>query len=123
MAYELMEPFSAHDRAIVTTRKKNNPEKPSPVSLQSTSLTSELSLPVLAAYCLREINKYRRGVPSAERYGLELLHRAIMQSDQEAWTWVQRCFEAMVLRLGSSSSPKSGGVSPGERRELCRAGL
>lgn len=97
MAYELMEPFSAHDRAICTTRKKNNPEKPSPVSLQSTSLSSELSLPALAAYCLREINKYRRGVPSAERYGLELFHRAIMQSDQEAWTWVQRCFEAIVL--------------------------
>ena len=86
MAYELMDPSCAHDGALCTASKNNTPDESSPATLQSTSLSSELSLPVLAAYCLREINKYRRGVPSAERYGLELFHRAIMQSDQEAWT-------------------------------------
>jgi hypothetical protein len=28
--------------------------------------------------------------------GLELLHRALIQSDQEAKTWVQHCFGGMV---------------------------
>jgi hypothetical protein len=97
MAYELMEPSSAHDGAICMTIKSNNPEEPSPVALQSTSLSSELNLPELAAYCRREIDKYRRGEPYSERYGLELFHRAIMQSDQEAWAWVQYCFGGMVL--------------------------
>lgn len=55
-----------------------------------------LSLPVLAAYCLREIDKYRRGEPYTEGYSLELLHRAITQKDQEAWTCVQHCFGGMV---------------------------
>jgi hypothetical protein len=55
-----------------------------------------LSLPVLAAYCLREIDKYRRGEPYTEGYSLELLHRAITQKDQEAWTWMQHCFGGMV---------------------------
>ena len=97
MAYELMEPSSAHDEAICTTIKKNMPEEPSPVTLQSTSLSSELSLSVLAAHCLKEIDNYRRDELYIEEYGLELFHRAIVQSDQEAWTWVQHCFEAMVL--------------------------
>ena len=57
---------------------------------------SEMSLPVLAARCLCEIDNYRRGKPYTEMYGLELLHRAIMLSDQEAWVWVQQCFEGMV---------------------------
>jgi hypothetical protein len=96
MVYELTESSSAHGRAICTTIKKNNPEEPSPVALQSTSLSSELSLPVLAARCLREIDNYHRGAPYTERYGLELFHRALMQSDQEAWTWVQHCFEGLV---------------------------
>ena len=85
MASELMEPSSAHDGAICMTIKNNNPEEPSPVTLQSISLSSELSLPVLAARCLAEIDNYRRGEPDTERYGLELFHRALMQSDQEAW--------------------------------------
>jgi DNA-directed RNA polymerase specialized sigma24 family protein len=97
MASELMEPSSAHDGAICMTIKNNNPEEPSPVTLQSISLSSELSLPVLAARCLAEIDNYRRGEPYTERYGLELFHRALMQSDQEACTWVQHCFGGMVL--------------------------
>lgn len=97
MAYELMEPFSAHDGALCTTTKNYFSEEVSSVTLQLTSLYSELSLPVLAEPCLAEIDHYRRGEPYTERYGLELLHRALMQSDQEAWAWVQNCFDGMVL--------------------------
>ena len=38
-----------------------------------------------------------RGAPYTERYALELLHRALLQSDLEAWAWVQHCFREMVL--------------------------
>jgi hypothetical protein len=96
MAYELIEPSSAHDGALSTAPKKNTSEEPSPVTLQSISLSSELSLPVLAALSLAEIDNYRRGEPYTEEYGLELFHRALRQSDQEAWAWVQHCFGGMV---------------------------
>jgi hypothetical protein len=57
---------------------------------------SALSAQLLAAHCLRELNNYRRGEPSTDTYGLELLHRATIQGDQEAWTWLQYCFSGMV---------------------------
>jgi hypothetical protein len=57
---------------------------------------SEMSLPVLAAHCLAEIDNYRRGEPGTERYGLELIRRALLKSDHDAWAWVQHCFEGMV---------------------------
>ena len=96
MAYELMDPSYAYDGALCTAPKKNMPDESSPVTFQSTSLSSELSLPELAALCLAEIDNYRRGEPYTERYGLELFHRALMNRDQEAWAWMQHCFEGMV---------------------------
>jgi hypothetical protein len=55
-----------------------------------------LSLPLLAAHCLEEIDKYRRGEPYTEIYGLELFQRALLHKDQEAWAWVQHCFGGVV---------------------------
>ena len=97
MAYELIDPSCANDGALRTTTKRISPEESSPVALQSTSLSSELSLPVLAALCLAEIDNCRRGEPYTERYGLELFQRALMNRDQEAWAWVQHYFRGMVL--------------------------
>lgn len=57
---------------------------------------SALSAQLLAAHCLRELNNYQRGEPSTDTYGLELLHRATIQGDQEAWTWLQYCFSGVV---------------------------
>ena len=57
---------------------------------------SALSAQLLAAHCLRELNNYHRGEPSTDTYGLELLHRATIQGDQEAWTWLQYCFSGVV---------------------------
>jgi hypothetical protein len=39
---------------------------------------------------------FRRGESSNGTYGLELLHRAIMQGDQVAWEGVQQCLGEMV---------------------------
>jgi hypothetical protein len=72
-------------------------ERFSPVSLLSNPLYGELSLPVLAAHCVRELNAYRRGEPCTDTYGVELLRRATTQGDQEAWAWVQHCFGGVVL--------------------------
>src|SRR5712691_10656877 len=55
-----------------------------------------LSVQALATHCLREIDNYRRGEPSTDEYGLELLRRAIVQEDEEAWTGVQHCFSGLV---------------------------
>jgi hypothetical protein len=72
-------------------------ERLSPVFLLSNPLYAEMSLPVLAAHCVRELNTYRGGEPCTERYGVELLRRATVQGDQEAWAWVQDCFGGVVL--------------------------
>jgi len=45
---------------------------------------------------MRELDNYHRGEPCTEVYGLELLRRATIQDNQEAWAWVQRCFGEMV---------------------------
>ena len=71
-------------------------EKGSLVSLISNPLCCEMSLPELAAQCLRELGNYRRGEPCTDTYGLELLHRATIQDNQEAWSWVQHCFGGLV---------------------------
>jgi hypothetical protein len=71
-------------------------ERFSPASLLSKPLCFEMSLSVLAADCLRELDNYHRGEPCTDVYGVELFRRAIIQSDQEAWVWVQHCFGGMV---------------------------
>jgi DNA-directed RNA polymerase specialized sigma24 family protein len=69
----------------------------SPVSLLSNPLDSEMSLPVLATLCVRELNTYRRGEPYTDTSSIELLRRATVQGDQEAWAWVQYCFGGLML--------------------------
>jgi len=55
-----------------------------------------MRLPALAALCLGEIDHYRRGEPYTDTYGVELLRRATVEDDQEAWLWVQHCFGGLV---------------------------
>ena len=68
----------------------------SSVSLLSNPMCSEMSVPVLATHCLRELSNYRRGGPCTDTYAVELLRRATIQGDQEAWAWIQRCLGGMV---------------------------
>jgi hypothetical protein len=58
---------------------------------------SKMNVTELAAHCVGEINKFRRGEPSTDRYSVELLRRAIVQGEQEAWSWIQQCFSGLVL--------------------------
>ena len=64
-----------------------------------------LSISALVEQCQQEIQAYRRGEQFNEEYGIELLHRAIMQGDQVAWEGLQQCLGEMVrgwLRYHSS---------------------
>jgi hypothetical protein len=56
----------------------------------------EMNNTELAACCVREINYYRRGEPTSERYTVELLRRAIVQGEPEAWNWVQQCYCELI---------------------------
>ncbi len=97
MVYDLMNTDCADDGEPPSNSAEDIPaEQSSLVSLLPNPLSCEMSLPALAAQCLRELDHYRRGEPCTDTYGIELLHRAIIQSDQEAWAWVQHCFGVMV---------------------------
>lgn len=59
-------------------------------------LPGEMSVMELAEGCKREICKYRSGEAYDERYCLELLRRATMQSDHAAWEYLQYLFSDLV---------------------------
>ena len=50
-----------------------------------------MSIAVLTDQCRIEINHYNAGVFLSERYYRELLFRAILQGDHDAWNAVQHC--------------------------------
>jgi DNA-directed RNA polymerase specialized sigma24 family protein len=97
MVYHPMDTPCTNDGKPSTAPGRIPTERLSPVSLLSNPLYGEMSLPLLAAHCIRELNTYRRGEPCTDRYGIELLLRATVQGDQEAWAWVQHCFGGVVL--------------------------
>ena len=55
-----------------------------------------MSVPALAARCLREINNYRRGETQDVPYCLELFHRAREQHDDVALEALRQCFSEFV---------------------------
>jgi hypothetical protein len=71
-------------------------EQAFPASLRREVVCDTQGVAALASRCLLELVNYQRGEPCDETYALELLRRAIIQSDQEAWAWVQHCFGGTV---------------------------
>lgn len=96
MVDEPMNTGCASDGEPFIAPKSLSAEWSSPVSFLSNPLCSEMSIPVLAARCLRELDHYRWGEPCTDIYGVELFRRATMQDNQEAWASVQHCFGGMV---------------------------
>ncbi len=84
------------DGASPTASPSAPAEQSSPACLRREAACSTLSSAALAAECLRELNNSRQGESCNETYGLELLCRATVQGDPEAWIWVQQCFSDMV---------------------------
>ncbi len=97
MEYELMGTGRVDEGEPSTAPGRTPAERSIPDFLLSSPMYSEMSLPVLAAHCTRELNTYRRGELCTDTYGVELLRRATVQGDQEAWAWVQHCFGGVVL--------------------------
>ncbi len=97
MEYELMVTGRVDEGEPSTAPGSTPAERSIPDFLLSRPRYSEMSLPVLAAHCIRELNKFRRREPCTDTYGIELLRRATVQGNQEAWTWVQHCFGEVVL--------------------------
>jgi DNA-directed RNA polymerase specialized sigma24 family protein len=67
-----------------------------PVYAGSQTTERVLSVSALVEQCRREIGAYRRGEPSNEACGLELLRRAIVRGDQDAWRGLVQCFNETV---------------------------
>jgi hypothetical protein len=96
MIPEVKDPHDVNDRGPSTAPTSTATEQSSPVFPPSNPPHRERSLPELAAQCLQEIEQYRRGEPSPESSSVELLRRATVEVDQEAWIWVQHCFGELV---------------------------
>ena len=79
-----------------TALQNSTTEPSSSASTFKEAACESLSVQVLATHCLMEIDNYRRGEPWTDEYGLELLRRATVQCDQEAWRGVQHCFSGLV---------------------------
>src|SRR5690348_17177726 len=72
-------------------------EQLSPITLGREAACNALSVSQLATRCLREIDSYHQHKPYTDAYGVELLRRATVLGDQEAWAWMQHCFSGLVL--------------------------
>ena len=57
----------------------------------------EMNTTELAAHCAREIDSFRRGEPTSERYTVELLRLAIERGEPEAWRSIQQCYSELIL--------------------------
>jgi hypothetical protein len=68
-----------------------------PASDANKSSWSTLNTPQLADHCLKELDHYHRGEPYTDVYGIELLRRATILDDPQAWERMQYCFGSIVL--------------------------
>ena len=68
----------------------------SPSSSSKDTALMGLSTWEIAEHCIEELNHYQYGVTSSDQYSRELLYRATVQGDQEAWAWMQHCFSGML---------------------------
>lgn len=70
---------------------------PSASLLSVAPASSEMSLSALTEHCKREISNYRKGEPCNEQYVLELLRRATLQCDHQAWFCLRQCLNEIAL--------------------------
>jgi hypothetical protein len=71
-------------------------ENASAVCPTGESALRTLTVSELAEQCLLELNASRRGEPSTDVYGVELLRQATVWADQEAWASLQHCLTEVV---------------------------
>ncbi len=101
-----MAPHNIHNPVIHSENATSDPDRDVHDLPQETPfppVPSELSpramsISVLADHCMSEIDNYRRGEPSNDRYGVELFRRALRECDPLAWEVVQQRFSEILLR-------------------------
>jgi hypothetical protein len=96
MRHDSRHSLDQHDGEQLPVPKSTPHPGSFPVSAKGEGALSMLRSSELAELCLWEMQAYHRGDASTDVYGVELLHRATIQGDQEAWTWVQHCFSGVV---------------------------
>lgn len=69
----------------------------SPVSELREVAIRSLDLLELVDQCVQYMSAYRRGEPSTDVYGVELLRRATIERDPQAWAALQQCLAEVVL--------------------------
>src|SRR6266571_1396982 len=72
------------------------PEPSYTVSLTGEAPLRTRKVSELAEGCLREMSAYRCGESSTDVSSVELLRRATVEGDQEAWAWLQQCLSEVV---------------------------
>jgi hypothetical protein len=72
-------------------------EQSVPVTLNSAPPLCAMKLSLLAEHCIQELNNYRRGEVPDDRYGLELFRRAMLERENDAWAYMQKCYGEIVL--------------------------
>jgi hypothetical protein len=72
-------------------------EQSTPASIRLEAACEALTVSQLAVLSQVELNNYRRNEPYTDAYGVELVRRATVLADQDAWIWMQHCFSGLVL--------------------------
>jgi hypothetical protein len=83
-------------RAETAMRGGSTSEQVYALPLSQEFAPSTMSIAELVDQCMNEINHYHRGVLHSDRYCVELLSRAILQGDQDAWKAMQQCLSGTV---------------------------
>ena len=96
MRQDTMDTPGAEERAD-SLSQQHPLEQASPVPARGEATCNTLGNAAPAAQCLGELSTYRRGEPCTEMSGLELVRRATVQGDPEAWAWVRQSFGEVVL--------------------------
>jgi hypothetical protein len=97
MRYASSKKVALNREKLLATQQEISPVRSTPVSAEPAAANETLDISTLIEQCRREIQVYRRGDQSNEAYGLELLHRAIVQGDEDAWAGLQQCLGGIVL--------------------------
>jgi hypothetical protein len=96
MGSDGIEAHAANRKSSLAAAQGLPPERLSPGDAESDAFESALSVCALVEQCSWELKAYRRGESSNEAYGLELLRRAVVQGDHDAWAGLKHCLSELV---------------------------
>jgi hypothetical protein len=97
MRYACSKKIPLNKEKSLATQQEILTEQSTPVSTELVITNKTLDISTLVGQCQREIQAYHRGDPPNEAYGLELLRRAIIQWDEDAWAGLRQCLGGIVL--------------------------